>query len=137
MSFQEAVQSVLHKYADFTGRARRSEYWYWTLAVFIAYVVCLVLVEILRALGLLLLVVLILGVIVPGLAVTVRRLHDTGRTGWWILIGLVPFGGIVLLVFVCLDSTPVPNAYGPPPKSFPGMPGPGPAGMPPPPPAPV
>ena len=58
-----------------------------------------------------------LGLLVPSIAVTIRRLHDTGRSGWWCLIGLVPVvGGIVLLVFMCLDSTPGANAYGPNPK---------------------
>jgi len=62
-----------------------------------------------------------LAVIVPGLAVTVRRLHDTGRSGWWILISLVPFvGGIILLVFMCLESEPGPNLHGLNPKGVVG-----------------
>jgi uncharacterized membrane protein YhaH (DUF805 family) len=64
-----------------------------------------------------------LAVLIPSLAVTVRRLHDTGRTGWWILIGLIPvIGGIVLLIFMVLDSEPGANQYGPNPKVglFPG-----------------
>jgi uncharacterized membrane protein YhaH (DUF805 family) len=122
MSFQEAIQAVVGKYADFTGRARRSEYWYWTLAVLIAYVVCLVFLAIVKPLGLVLIIVLVLGVIVPGLAVSVRRLHDTGRSGWWLLISLVPLvGGIVLLVFQCQDSQPAPNVYGPSPKTASGV----------------
>lgn len=114
---QEAVKAVLGKYADFTGRARRSEYWYWTLAVTLAYVVGYLVTAIVRPLGLLLLVVLLLGALVPGFAVSVRRLHDTGRSGWFLLVGLIPFvGGIVLLIFQCGDSQPQPNAYGPSPK---------------------
>lgn len=59
-----------------------------------------------------------LAALIPGLAVTARRLHDTGRTGWWVLIGLVPLAGaIVLLVFLVADSQPGPNAYGPPVKN--------------------
>ena len=55
--------------------------------------------------------------LLPGLAVSVRRLHDTGRSGWWLLIGLIPLAGaIVLLVFVCTDSEPGPNRFGPSPK---------------------
>jgi hypothetical protein len=64
---------------------------------------------------------LILGLVLPALAVSVRRLHDTGRSGAWILLGLIPFGGIVTLVFTCMDSQPHPNQYGPSPK--PGAPG--------------
>jgi uncharacterized membrane protein YhaH (DUF805 family) len=71
-------------------------------------------------LGLLFLVVA-LGLFLPSLAVTVRRLHDTGRSGWWYLISLVPFGGIVLLVFCCLDSTSGPNQFGPNPKGVGGF----------------
>src|ERR687885_610071 len=59
-----------------------------------------------------------LAVLIPSIAVTVRRLHDTGRTGWWILIGLIPFiGGIILLIFMVLDSEPGTNQYGPNPKA--------------------
>jgi len=55
--------------------------------------------------------------VVPSMSLSVRRLHDTGRSGWWLLIGLVPlFGGIVLFVFTVLDSEPGPNLYGPDPK---------------------
>ena len=60
---------------------------------------------------------LFLGAVVPGLAVAVRRLHDTGRSGWWVLISFVPFvGAILLLVFACQDSQPGSNQYGPSPK---------------------
>jgi uncharacterized membrane protein YhaH (DUF805 family) len=62
-------------------------------------------------------VIVVLAFLVPSLAVTVRRLHDTNRSGWWILIGLIPLiGGIVLLVFECMDSQPGQNAHGPSPK---------------------
>ena len=112
---QEAVRTVLSKYADFSGRARRSEYWYWTLATFIADIV-LSIVDV--ALGTSLLVLLFgLAVLLPGLAVGVRRLHDTGRSGWWLLIALIPLVGVILLtVWFCTDSTPGDNAYGPSPK---------------------
>jgi uncharacterized membrane protein YhaH (DUF805 family) len=64
-----------------------------------------------------------LAILLPGLGVSIRRLHDTGRSGWWLLIGLVPFvGGITLLVFTCLDSAPGANAYGPNPKEVGGIP---------------
>jgi uncharacterized membrane protein YhaH (DUF805 family) len=106
---------VLKKYADFNGRARRTEFWMFFLINFLAGI----------AIGIggaiihlpFLAVIYNLGVIVPSIAVAARRLHDTGRSGWWQLIILLPaIGFIVLLVFYCLDSTPGANTYGANPK---------------------
>lgn len=120
MGFQEAIRAVLDKYSDFSGRARRSEYWYWSLALFIVYVVAIILFEIVKALGIIVYVLVVLAALVPSLAVGVRRLHDTNKSGWLLLLGLVPFvGGLILLVFFCLDSDPQPNQYGLPPKGPP------------------
>lgn len=107
---------VLKKYAVFTGRARRREYWMFFLVNFI---VGLVLAVIGRVLDLEILQYLYsLAVLLPGLGVAVRRLHDTGRSGWWLLISLVPLiGAIVLLVFLVSDSQPDTNQYGPNPKT--------------------
>ncbi len=114
--------TVLQKYTDFSGRARRMEYWMFTLINTIIYFV-LMLID--STLGFtagssmfgILTMLYALGVLIPGLAVTVRRLHDIGRSGWWIFISLVPVvGGIVLLVFMFMDSEPGSNAYGPSPK---------------------
>jgi uncharacterized membrane protein YhaH (DUF805 family) len=111
---------ALKKYAVFNGRARRKEYWYFVLFNFLADIV---LTFIDRAAGLnnesgfgLFSGIYTLAILVPGIAVSVRRLHDTGRSGWWLLIGLVPFvGGIVLFIFTLQDSKP-DNQYGPNPK---------------------
>lgn len=107
---------VLKKYAVFSGRARRREYWMFFLVNFI---VGLVLAVIGRVLDLEILQYLYsLAVLLPGLGVAVRRLHDTGRSGWWLLISLVPLiGAIVLLVFLVSDSQPDTNQYGPNPKT--------------------
>lgn len=114
MNMQEAIRSVLTQYAGFTGRARRSEYWYWTLAYVIAYVIALV-VDSLIGFPLFAIIVA-LGALVPSIAVGVRRLHDTDKNGWFILLGLIPIiGGIVLIVFYATDSGP-DNQYGPNPK---------------------
>ena len=131
MSFQDAVRSCLQqRYTDFSGRSRRSEYWFFQLFAALAYLVWLVGlvvlgVSALRLIWSLIGVVVFVGLIVPAIAVFVRRLHDTGRSGWWWLLGLAPFGGIVLLVFTCLDSVP-DNQYGPSPKGhtlpYPQMP---------------
>jgi uncharacterized membrane protein YhaH (DUF805 family) len=103
---------VFENYANFAGRARRSEYWWFTLANLIVWIVLVVLSAAVRVFSVLELVYLV-ALIVPSLAVTFRRLHDTDKSGWWILIGLVPFvGGIILLVFMCTDSTPGTNRYG-------------------------
>jgi uncharacterized membrane protein YhaH (DUF805 family) len=127
MSFQEAVRTVLQqKYADFSGRARRSEYWWFVLAQGLIILVPYILFIIgaaaqktaLTVIFGLLLAVVVLGLLVPGLAVTVRRLHDTNRSGWWYLLAFVPFGSLVVLVFTILEGTPGPNNYGPSPKGI-------------------
>lgn len=107
---------VLRQYADFTGRARRKEYWMYLLVSVIISVVLAILDGIL---GISLLGVLYgLAVLLPSLAVGARRLHDTGRSGWWQLIGIVPIiGSIVLIVFFALDGQRQPNMYGPDPKN--------------------
>jgi uncharacterized membrane protein YhaH (DUF805 family) len=114
---------VLKKYAVFDGRARRQEYWMFILFnIIITAVLALIdslIGTVIRQAGFGLLQGLYdLAVLIPSIAVTVRRLHDTGRTGWWILIGLIPVvGGIVLLIFMLLDSEPGENQYGPNPKT--------------------
>src|ERR1700737_521885 len=113
---------ALKKYADFSGRARRREYWFYILFYVIILVVLTICDTIIgttmgSGIGILTLIYL-LAVLIPTLAVTVRRLHDTGRSGWWILIQLVPLvGSIVLLIFLLIDSQPAQNAYGTSPKA--------------------
>lgn len=119
-----AVRSVLRQYATFTGRARRSEYWWFALAFAVPYGVLYVIGAALSAqeayvgsiLAFGLALVLALGLLVPSLAVGVRRLHDTGRSGWWVLLSLVPVVSLVLVVWACFDSQPGTNAHGPSPK---------------------
>jgi len=115
MGMAEAVRSVLSQYATFSGRARRSEYWWFVLASVIASVVASIVDT---ALGVSILSLLLtLGLLIPSLALGVRRLHDIGKSGWWILIGLIPLVGvIVLIVFACQDSEPGTNQWGPSPK---------------------
>jgi uncharacterized membrane protein YhaH (DUF805 family) len=124
---------VLKQYVDFSGRARRTEYWMFTL---FNVIILIVLGIVDRALGFgsfsgtsgggsvafsaslgVLGGIYSLAVLLPSLAVAVRRLHDTNRSGWWLLIGLIPIiGGIVLLVFFVLEGTRGPNAHGADPK---------------------
>ena len=113
---------VLKKYAVFSGRARRKEYWFFFLFNII-FIIVLSFIDVIIGtynaqanIGLLS-GIYTLAVVIPGIAVSVRRLHDTDRSGWWILIGLIPIlGGIVILIFMLLDSQPGANQYGPNPK---------------------
>ena len=114
--------AALKKYAVFSGRSRRSEYWYFTLFYLIFY---LGLAVVDGALGTfdarsgigLCTAVWALAMLLPSLAVSVRRLHDTDRRGWWLLIGVIPLlGAIALIVFLAQDSEPGTNRFGPNPK---------------------
>lgn len=124
MSFQDAVRTCLtQKYVDFSGRARRSEYWFFALFNVIVSVVAGIIDGILGTRGVgggtgLVGAIAGLALLLPNLGVGVRRLHDTGRSGWWLLIGLIPLvGWIVLIVFFVQDSQP-DNEYGPNPKGL-------------------
>ncbi|MDT0631476.1 DUF805 domain-containing protein [Rubrivirga sp. S365] len=124
-AFQEYfVDIVKNHYADFEGRARRKEYWmFYLFSVLVAIavvVVAVILISISESLAIvagLLYIALALGLLLPSLAVAVRRLHDTDRSGWWYLVSLVPFiGGFILLYFMVIEGDAGPNAYGPDPK---------------------
>ena len=111
------LDAIRNKYATFDGRARRTEYWMFFLFYFLI-ALAIGFVEAFIHLGGILSILFVLGMLVPSLAVTVRRLHDTTRSGWWILIALIPaVGTIILLIFMVLDSTPGDNEYGPNPKA--------------------
>ncbi|NDW23134.1 DUF805 domain-containing protein [Alteromonas hispanica] len=111
----EYFTKALKHYADFTGRARRTEYWMFFLFYIIFYVVC---ATISYALGFeALTAIFSLALLIPSLSVGARRLHDTGRTGWWQLLNLIPIiGTIVLIIFFAQDSSE-DNKYGPNPKA--------------------
>lgn len=120
------------RYADFSGRSRRKEYWMFTL---LNVIIAIVLVALMFSgmggidengepqmgpLGMVsvgLLVIYALGTIVPSLAVQVRRFHDQDKSGWFVLLGFIPYvGGLVVLVFMCLEGTRGPNRFGEDPK---------------------
>ncbi len=113
--------AALKKYAVFSGRARRKEYWMFVLFYLIFTIVLGVIDSILgigEEGGGLLSGLFVLAMLIPSLAVTFRRLHDTDRSGWWLLIGFVPLiGSIVILVFMIQDSQPGENQYGTNPKA--------------------
>jgi uncharacterized membrane protein YhaH (DUF805 family) len=111
---------VLERYAKFDGRAGRAEFWWYVLANIILNVAVWILVgigfAIATGLGVVLILLasaLYLALIVPSIAVAIRRLHDTDKSGWFLLVGLIPFvGGIILLVFYIQEGTAGPNQYG-------------------------
>jgi uncharacterized membrane protein YhaH (DUF805 family) len=114
---------VLKSYGDFSGRSRRQEYWMFFLFNVIFAVCAMILDNILGTTldplpygAVYLLYALVM--FVPGLAVTVRRLHDTDKSGWMVLVGIIPFvGGIWLLVLLCMEGTQGENGYGEDPKN--------------------
>lgn len=114
MSFTEAVRSGFDNYVNFSGRASRPAYWWWFLFAILASIVANIIDAALDVT--IVSIIVALALFLPGLAVAVRRLHDTDRSGWWILIGLIPLiGFIVLLIFFLQKSDPVDNQHGPPP----------------------
>lgn len=107
---------VLKKYVVFSGRARRTEYWMFMLFSIIATIILNVL-DAMLGLAPLLAFIYGLAVLLPSLAVGVRRLHDTNRSGWWMLLALIPLLNIVLLVFMCFEGEQRENRFGADPKA--------------------
>lgn len=108
---------ALKKYAVFSGRARRKEYWMYVLFVTIIYIALAIVGAVTKQMWIP--IVFYVAILLPSLAVLVRRLHDTNRSGWWVLFGLVPLaGGITLLVFSCLEGEQGDNQYGANPKGL-------------------
>jgi uncharacterized membrane protein YhaH (DUF805 family) len=123
----ELMFAPLRKYADFNGRARRSEYWLFYLFTLVVSVVLGFIGNMVLGApdptnpfaggGFILQMIFSLAVLVPSLAVGARRLHDTDRSGWWLLLIFLPIiGAVVLIIFFVLDGTPGPNKFGPDPK---------------------
>jgi uncharacterized membrane protein YhaH (DUF805 family) len=120
MNFFEAISSGFRNYVNFSGRAVRSEYWYWTLFVTIVMVVLGVIDQSLNpgaGIGAFSIVntIVSLALILPGIAVSVRRLHDIDRTGWWLLLSFTVIGVLVLIYWACLRGTLGQNRFGPDP----------------------
>lgn len=116
VSFVEAIQMAFNKYCCFTGRASRSEYWWWTLF-------CLLVGVVVGAIfgsgntGITISGIVNLALILPGLGVAVRRLHDINKSGWFILLAFIPIvGAIILIVWFIRNSDPTANQYGPVPN---------------------
>lgn len=126
-AWQYFTDCYTKNYANFQGRARRSEYWNFFLFYFLIYITLYAMTlglgfatesPVLMGIFGLLLLIFAFGSLIPFLGVTVRRLHDTDKSGWMILIGLIPLiGTIILIVFYCTEGTRGPNQYGIDPKS--------------------
>ena len=104
MTFSESIKTCFSKYADFSGRASRSEYWWWILFVVLVSVATGILSEKLSA-------VFSLGVLLPGIAVGVRRLHDIDKSGWFLLLNFIPVIGWVIVLYWALQEGREPNRF--------------------------
>jgi uncharacterized membrane protein YhaH (DUF805 family) len=120
MNFTEAISSGFQNYVNFSGRAQRSAYWYWTLFAFIASAIALAIDALIFGVNLegglnIVQTIVGLALLLPSLAVSIRRLHDLDRTGWWILIALTGIGAILLIIWYVMKGTDGPNRFGPDP----------------------
>lgn len=104
MTFGESIQTCFSKYADFTGRASRSEYWWWFLFVFLATMAASVVNDKISAL-------FSIAVLLPGLAVGTRRLHDIDKSGWFQLLFLIPLIGWIILIYWAAQEGKEPNRF--------------------------
>ncbi len=117
MQFHEAIQSGFRNYVTFSGRASRSEYWYWVLFAMLVALAAGILDSAIFAdtkpqpIGGVTSLILFL----PGLSMGIRRLHDIDRTGWWMLIAFTIIGIVLLFVWACMRGTPGSNRFGPDP----------------------
>ena len=122
MTFGEAVRSGFDHYVKFDGRASRPAFWWWFLFGILVGIGASIIDAIIGSFGVVS-GLAALALLLPKLSVAIRRLHDTGHTGWWVLISLIPIiGFIVLLIFYLRESDPGENQYGPPPAE--GVPAP-------------
>ena len=105
MTFVESIKTCFSKYADFNGRASRSEFWWWVLFVFLVSAATSIISNVVSGL-------FSLGVLLPNIAVAARRLHDTDRSGWLQLVALIPLIGWILMIYWCVQEGKDPNRFG-------------------------
>ncbi len=104
MTFGESIQTCFSKYADFTGRASRSEYWWWALFTLLLYAGAAIISDILYGL-------VAIGLLLPSIAVGVRRLHDIDKSGWFLLVALIPFVGWLIAIYWAVQEPKEPNRF--------------------------
>lgn len=107
MTFVESIKTCLSKYAEFEGRASRSEFWWWVLFVFLVSAAVSMVSATLSGL-------FSLAVLLPNISVAARRLHDIDRSGWFQLVALIPLIGWILMIYWCVQDSKEPNRFGPP-----------------------
>ena len=107
MTFFDSIKTCFSKYAEFNGRASRSEFWWWVLFLFLASAAVSIAGHAVSAL-------FSLAVLLPNIAVAARRLHDTDRSGWLQLVMLIPVIGLILMIYWCVQPGKEPNRFGPP-----------------------
>ena len=123
MQFKNSIRLGFQNYANFKGRASRSEFWFWVLFFWLAVILASIIDAVIfsgvasdanSGVRLYLLPLNLVGyvLLIPNVSVFVRRLHDTDRKGWWWLLGFVPFGGLVLLSWLCTKGSPSANRFG-------------------------
>ncbi|HUW75661.1 MAG TPA: DUF805 domain-containing protein [Gallionella sp.] len=105
MTFIESIQTCFRKYAEFNGRASRSEFWWWILFIVIVSIGAQLVSQTVGELA-------ALATLLPNLAVTSRRLHDINRSGWWQLVGFIPLVGWLIMIYWCTQESSVQNKYG-------------------------
>jgi uncharacterized membrane protein YhaH (DUF805 family) len=110
VSFSEAIQDAFSKYATFSGRSSRPAYWWFVLLQVLALFVAAILDAALKTW--VLYVVVVLALFLPSIAVTIRRLHDAGHSGWWWLFGFIPIIGTIVLIVFTLQGSDPPNEWG-------------------------
>jgi len=116
MGFVEATKSFFTRYTDFSGRSSRSEYWWAYLGVMLIFFVLGFVAGLLGDVGMIILGIAYLGILVPSIGIGVRRLHDVDKSGWMMLIALIPIlGGLYLLYLYVTKGTTGPNRFGPDP----------------------
>lgn len=116
MGFVDAVKSFFRRYVDFSGRSSRSEYWWAQLGLILIFIVLGLIGGLLgETVGSLVLGIAYLAIIIPVIAIGVRRLHDLDKSGWFYLLALVPLVSLILLVWFCMKGTDGPNRFGPDP----------------------
>ena len=120
MTFQEAVQDAFSKYVQFSGRSSRAAYWYWALFAVLVYIVTAIIDSILGTVALFYGIAAI-ALFLPSLGVLWRRLHDTGHSGWWVLIQILPLIGFIVMLVFLLTPSEGPNQYGDGPDGGPAV----------------
>ncbi|HUV99163.1 MAG TPA: DUF805 domain-containing protein [Gallionella sp.] len=105
MTFIESIQTCFRKYAEFNGRASRSEFWWWILFIALISFAAHLIGQTVGALA-------ALATLLPNLAVTSRRLHDINRSGWWQLVGFIPLVGWLIMIYWCTQGSSVQNKFG-------------------------